>query len=157
MAAALRISGHRMSVRPSGPVVLFTAERAYADALRQWSKDEAHRLALLVAWSRYSEQEAHRELTAFLVVQAEKAGIPHSICSKVAASMLDEAGAELDERYNTVLQRMIDAASHEFALNRRAPLQAAMAAADIAEAEKVPPDLIDSAFRIARWRTRKGA
>jgi hypothetical protein len=158
MAVPLRISaGYRVSVRSLGSVVLFTAERTYAAALRNWSREEAKRLAILVAWSRYSEDEAVRELAAHLRMQAEKSGITGVNCKKLAVSMLDDELQVMEVRHDAVLQRMIGAAEQEFRINRRADLQAAMAAADIAEAENVPPDLIDSAFRIARWRARKGA
>ena len=157
MAISLRISVPRMTVRPLGPVVLFVAERAYAAALRNWGADEADRLALAVSWGRYTVADALAELATFLAWQAEKAGIKTVSCRKLAAEMLADELAELDARHRSVLQEMIEAVQRVFAVNRRATLQAAMAAADIAESENAPPDLIDSAFRIARWRTRKGA
>ena len=138
-------------------VVLFTKERAYGAALRAWGAHDAKRLALAIAWERSTETDAHRELSTTLAWHAERAKITGISCKAVATSMLHDALAAVDEHHDAVLQEMIAAAERELVRNRRAILPAALAAADVAEREAVPPALIDSAVRFARWRTRRRA
>jgi hypothetical protein len=158
MAAALLISVHRMT---AGQRTLTEAEiRAYCGTLRIWAEDEGEpqRLAKLVVWGRYAAASAVNELAYWLAWKANKAGLPGNIgLLALADAIMIGAISAAEEKNKAVLQRMIAAAEREFQANRRGDMQAARAAADIAEAEGVPPDLIDSAYRIARWRTRRGA
>ena len=136
-------------------IVLFTKERAEAASLRHWGRHDAHRLALAIAWQRYTEQDALAELATTLAWHAEQAGIKNVSCRALAASMLDDALYPIEREQNAVLQKMIEAAEKPLRENRRAAFQAAMAAADVARDAQVPPYLIDSAVKIARWRTRR--
>lgn len=136
---------------------LITNEMAYAASLRAWGRHDAHRLALAVAWGRYGEDDARAELAATLAFHAQRARMLTVSCRALAADMLEEALEEIEDRHDAVLRRMTDAAER---LLRDAPLDrhgAAHAAADIARAERVPPDLIQTAMRFASWRTRRRA
>ena len=158
MAAALRISqAYRMTASSSSPVVLFSPERAYGAVLRQWGEPEAKRVALAVVWGRYTEEAAHEELATHLACHAQRAGIASVSCRNLASSMLDDELTALDHHHHTVLQDMIAAAEASLEADRRSSLKAATAAADIARRANVPPYLIDTAFRIALWRTRRRA
>lgn len=154
MAAALRIS---QAYRMTAPAVLPRDKRAYAAALRQWGDTEAKRVALAVVWGRYTEEAAHQELAAHLARQAELSGIKVISCRELAESMLCDELDALDARFVEVRNQMIVAAERSLRENPREPLAAALIAAAIAEAANVPPDLIDSAFKIASWRTRRRA
>lgn len=140
----------------SRPPVI-TPEMAYAAALRNWGSHDAKRLAAAIAWERYGEDDARAELATTLAYHAQKARMLTVSCQALAADMLEEAMDALDERHNAVLQRMTDAAEPVLRANPRDRLAAALAAADIARTENVPPDLIDAAMRFASWRTRRRA
>lgn len=138
-------------------VVLFTSERAYAASLRGWGAHDAKRVAAAVVWGRYSEDDARRELATTLAWHAEQAGIKTVSCRAIAASMLEDELGALEYQHNQVMWSMAEAAEKELRENRRNLLPAANAAADIARAAQVPPELIDKAVRIALWRTRRRA
>lgn len=134
-----------------------THTMAEAAQLRHWGRHDANRLALAIAWGRYGEDDARRELATTLAWHAERAKISGISCRALAASMLEDELAGIDEHLNAVRQRMIDAAETVLRNNSADRLAAATAAADIARAENVPPELIDAAFNIALWRTRRRA
>jgi hypothetical protein len=149
MAISLRISVPRMTVRPLGPVVLFVAERAYAAALRNWGADEADRLALAVAWGRYTVADAHAELATFLAWQAEKAGIKTVSCRKLAAAMLDDALAELDAAHELVCREIVEAVHLSLDTAPDDFEGASSAAIAVARSHQAPPKLIAAGMRIA--------
>ena len=136
---------------------LITPDMAYAAALRAWGSHDARRLALAVVWGRYGEEDAHAELATTLAWHAQQARMFSVSCRALAADMLDSEINRLEQQHNAVLQRMIEAAETVLRANYRAVFGAAHAAAEIARAEQVPPDLIDKACGIARWRVRRSA
>lgn len=136
---------------------LITDDMAYAASLRHWGRHDAHRLALAVVWGRYGEADAQAEMATTLAWHARQAGITSISCRELAASMLDDELEALDLHHNAVLQRMIEAAETKLRTNYRDAFGAAVSAADIARTEQVPPDLIDKACGIARWRVRRSA
>jgi hypothetical protein len=129
---------------------------AYAYSLRGWGKHDAQRLARAVAWGRYNVDDAQAELATTLAWYAQRAGMRIG-CKALAASMLSDELDPLDAHHDAVLQRMTAAAEQVLLSNPRAALAAAVAAADIARAERVPPSLIDTALRFAVWRTKRRA
>lgn len=142
---------------PMSDAPLITEEMANAASLRHWGRHDALRLALAVAWGRYGEADALAELATTLAWHASRARIHTVSCRDLAASMLDDELDRLERHHNAVLRRMIDAAEDKLRADYRDMYGAAHAAADIARAEQVPPDLIDKACGIARWRVRRSA
>ena len=136
---------------------LFTPHRAEAAALRNWGAHDARRLAIAIAWHIYGLDDAHAELATFLAGHAQRAGIRSVSCRALAASMLDDEITALDWYYHEVRQHMIEAAARCLAKNPRDRMAAANAAADIARAANVPPEMIDAAFNIALWRAKRRA
>jgi hypothetical protein len=136
---------------------LFTPHRAEAAALRGWGAHDARRLAIAMAWNIYSLDDALAELAATLAGHAKRAGIHSVRCRELAASMLDDEITALDWHYNAVRQNMIEAVARCLANNPDDQIAAALAAADIARAASVPPEMIDAAFNIALWRAKKRA
>lgn len=133
-----------------------TPAMAETAQLRHWGRHDAQRLALAVAWGRYGEDDARRELATTLAWHAERAKISGISCRALAVGMLGDEVAAIEDRHDTVLRTMTDAA--ERALRRGDSFRcAAYIAADIARSEKVPPSLIETAMRFAEWRTRRRA
>jgi ferredoxin-thioredoxin reductase catalytic subunit len=139
----------------TGP--LFTPERADGAALRHWGRQDAQRFAILVTRGTYPEAEAVRELAATLAWHAERAGIASVSCRELAASMVDDEVAVIENRLDDVLNRMTAAAERVLRHNPLDRRAAAHAAADISRAEDAPIGLIETAFRFALWRTRRRA
>lgn len=139
----------------NGP--LFTPHRAEAAALRNWGGHDARRLAIAIAWGVYGLDDAHAELSTFLAGHAQRARIRTVSCRALAASMLDDEINALECGHDAVRQRMIEAATRCLAKDPRDRVAAATAAADIARAANVPPEMIDAAFNIALWRTKRRA
>lgn len=146
------VAGAAMSSAP-----LFTPHRAEAASLRNWGGHDARRLAIAIAWGIYGLDDAHAELSTFLAGHAQRAGIRSVSCRALAASMLDDEINALDWHYHAVRERMIEAATRRLTKDPRDRMAAAQAAADIARAANVPPDMIDGAFNIALWRTKRRA
>jgi hypothetical protein len=136
---------------------LISDAMAYSWSLRGWGQHEAHRVATAVAWGRYGEDDARAELATHLAWHAQRAKILTVSCRALAAEMLSEALEAIEDRHHAVLSGMIAAADKRLQDNPRDAQGAAHAAADIARAENVPPDLIAPAFRIAQWRARRRA
>ena len=136
---------------------LITDEGACIAALRAWGRPDARRVALAIAWGRYGEDDARRELAACLAWHAEQARIEAAPCSRLASEMLAEQLDAVDERHNAVLSSMIAAAEKRLRDNPGDIPAAVYAIADMARAAAVPPDLIGAAFNIARWRMRRRA
>jgi hypothetical protein len=136
---------------------LFTPERAEAAAVRHWGRHEAQRLAVCVTRGIYPEDEAQRELATHLAWHAQRAKIHSFSCQALAADMLADEVAIIEERHYAVRSRMIDAAEAVLRANPLDRLAAAYAAADIARVEQVPVDLVDAAFNIALWRIKRRA
>jgi hypothetical protein len=143
--------------QPAMSDALFTPERAEAAALRHWAAQDARRLAHAVARGRYREKDAQAELATTLAWHAQHAGIRSVSCRTLASVMLTEALETLEEHHNAVRASMIDAAEKCLLADPSDRLAAAEAAAAIARTENVPLDLIDAAFNIALWRTRRRA
>ena len=138
-------------------VALFTHNRAYAAALRHWGAEEANRMALAVVWGRYGEDDARAELATYLAWQAEKAGIRTISCRALAGVMLEEQIGTIEDYHHRVHQQMIAAIEAALDADPRDVRGAAATAAEIAKDNGAPADLIESALRIARWRTSKRA
>jgi len=138
-------------------VALFAPERAYAAALRAYGAHDALRLALAVAWGRYGEDDARAELATTLAWHAEQAGIRTVSCRALAAAMLEEQIDIIEARHRRVLQQMVAAIEAALTANPRDLREAARLAAEICKENGAPADLIESALRIARWRTSKRA
>lgn len=136
---------------------LITPEMAYAYSLRGWGKHDANRLAIGVVWGRYSIEDAQAELATTLAWHAQQARMLTVSCRSLAAAMLDDELEELDQHHDAVLRRMTEAAEKVLRNDPRDRHAAAHAAADIARAEQVPPELIHTAMRFASWRTRRRA
>jgi hypothetical protein len=136
---------------------LFTPERAEAAAVRHWGRHEAQRLAVCVTRGIYPEDEAKRELATHLAWHAQRAKIHSFSCQALAADMLADEVAIIEERLDDVLRRMADAAERVLRANPLDRHGAAHAAADICRAEDVPIALIETAFRFALWRTKRRA
>ena len=140
----------------TGP--LFTPHRAEAAALRNWGGHDAERLAIAIAWGAYSLDDAHAELATTLAGHRGKPpGIRSVRCRELAAAMLDDEITALDWRHHAIREQMIKAATRCLTDNPDDHVRAALAAADIARAANVPPDMIDTAFNIARWRAKRRA
>ena len=136
---------------------LFTPHRAEAAALRGWGAHDAKRLAIAIAWNIYGLDDAIAEFAATLAGHAQRAGIRSVSCRELAASMLDDEITALDWHYHAVRQDMIEAVARRLASNPDDKMAAAVAAADIARAANVPPEMIDAAFNIALWRAKRRA
>jgi ABC-type thiamine transport system ATPase subunit len=136
---------------------LFTPHRAEAAALRRWGAHDAKRLAIAITWNIYGLDDALAELAATLAGHAQRAGIRSVSCRELAASMLDDEITALDWRHHAVRQDMIEAVARHLANNPDNQIAAALAAADIARAANVPPEMIDAAFNIALWRAKRRA
>lgn len=149
MAIPLRISVPRMTIGPLGPVVLFTAERAYAAALRNWSRDEAQRLAILVTWGRFHQAEAVRELAWHIAAQCQKSGIKDIACDRLAASMLEDEVSSLDAAHEAVCREIVDAIQVHLDATPDDFDGASCLATTIARQHKAPPALIGAGMRIA--------
>lgn len=136
---------------------LFTADRAEAAMLRHWGAHDARRLAVAMAWGVSDEANALAELSATLAGHAQRARIHSVSCRALAADMLDDETGALAERHNAVRQRMIEAATRVLRDKPADRLGAALAAADIARAENVPHEMVDTAFNLALWRAKRRA
>jgi hypothetical protein len=136
---------------------LFTPERAEAAAVRHWGRSEAQRLAVCVTRGIYPEDEAQRELATHLAWHAQRAKIHSFSCQALAADMLEEEVAIIENHLDDVLNRMTAAAERVLRANPLDRRAAAHAAADICRDEDAPIALIEKAFRFALWRTRRQA
>jgi hypothetical protein len=136
---------------------MISPEMADAWMLRGWGQHDANRLAIAIAWGKYSEDDACRELATTLAWHATRAKIHTVSCRVLAAEMLEDAIGAVEHRHNAVQHRMTAAAEAVLRADPRDRMGAAMAAAGIARAEEVPPHLIHTALRHASWRTGRRA
>jgi hypothetical protein len=136
---------------------LITPQMAEAASVRAWGLHDAKRLAMAVTSGVYPMDEAQRELATTLAWHAQNARIRSVSCNALAADMLEDEVDALEVHQLAVRARMIDAAEAVLRADPRRRRDAAHAAADIARAENMPVDLIDAAFNIALWRTRRRA
>ncbi len=149
MAVPLRMSVPRMTVRSLGPIVLVTAERAYTATLRNWSRAEAHRLAVLVTWGKFHEAEAVRELAWHIAAQCQNSGIDGIVCDLLAASMLEDEVSSLDAEHEAVCREIVGAVQEHLDAEPDDFTGASSLATDIARRHKAPPALIGAGMRIA--------
>ena len=134
---------------------LLTPEAGERYALRQWLAADAHRLACAIAWGRYSEAEAVREIHSWAAAQVERGKLTLS-----PAALADAADLVLSDALNArertdraALSALVDTAARSLAA-RATPEQAARAAADAARVRDPlpPPHVVGSAVRIALAR-----